>query len=231
MQQILWFSLLAIGLAACGDGSRTLAGATPPAARPSDVTARQALDDRRGELVDPDASAMVFLYYQLAGIDPPIDEWIEQDLRVLSAPAIDKAARRTAVRAELEAAARAVQDVGVIHLTMNANLSDYDPSYGEFTIGALAPSSYVPFDAFRQKIALSFSNGRTAQIWSVPQDQAQAIRDQLGSGRDASLDVTVRITGVQPRPNGGAVLAAVMDYELRQRNTGQRIVRVQVADR
>lgn len=220
MRLLFLASLMIIGLGACGDGSRTLASVPP-----------DDLDGRQGELVNPDASAMVFLYYDLAGIDPPIDDWVEQDLRVLSAPAIDKAARRTAVRAELEAAARAVRNVGVIRLTMNANLSDYDPTYGEFIIGALAPSSYVPFDAFRQKIALSFANGRTAQIWSVPKDAAQAIRDRLGSGRDASLDVAVRITGVQPRPNGGAVIATVTDYELRQGNTGQPIARVQVANR
>ena len=57
------------------------------------------------ELVNPDASTMVFLYYELAHLPLPIDTWVEEDSRVRFAPATDKAAHRAAVRAELESAA------------------------------------------------------------------------------------------------------------------------------
>ena len=38
--------------------------------------------------------------------------------------------------------------IGVTRLSLNsANLSDHDPTYGEFTVRALAPSAGIPFDA------------------------------------------------------------------------------------
>ena len=48
---------------------------------------------------------MVFLYYELAHLPLPIDTWVEEDSRVRYAPAPDEAAKRIAVRAELESAA------------------------------------------------------------------------------------------------------------------------------
>ncbi|MCB1625181.1 MAG: hypothetical protein KDI32_11380 [Pseudomonadales bacterium] len=188
-----------------------------------DAAALAGLHGRRGELLNPDASTMVFLYYDLAGLTPPFDEWVERDMRVQSAPAIDKAARRASVRSELEAASRAVRDVGLIRVSMNADLSDYDPANAEFTVGALAPSSYLAFDAFGEKIAVNFANGRTAQIWSVPADQAQSIRDRIGPGRDVSIDALLRITAVQPRAGGGAVTTSVVEYDLRSGKSGPAI--------
>ena len=78
------------------------AGAAPAAAAPP-PSGSGAFAGRTGQLVNPDESTMVFLYYDLAGIQPPIDRWVEDDNRVRMAPAIDKAATRATVRAELEA--------------------------------------------------------------------------------------------------------------------------------
>jgi hypothetical protein len=107
-------------------------------------------------------------------------------------------------------------------------LSDYDPSYGEFTVGALSPSSVVSFDAFQEKVSLRFGNGRTAQIWRVPQEQAQAVRDKIGSYGSVSLDVLLRIMSVQPGPSGGTLTSDVVEYELRESRGGTAVGRVQV---
>ena len=50
----------------------------------------QGLGGRTGELINPENSTMVFLYYDLAGLTPPIDNWVEQDNRVQFAQPLDK---------------------------------------------------------------------------------------------------------------------------------------------
>ena len=205
-------------------------GADSGAATPTPA-ASPAFKGRSAELLNPDASTMVFLYYDLAGMTPPIDNWVEDDGRVKYAPALEKASRRSAVRAELESGAAAVRGVGAIRLSMNANLSEYDPTYGEFLVRALAPSSVVPFDALGQKVSLKFGNGRTAQIWQVPLARAQAIRDKIHYIGNVSLDVLLRITAVQPGLGGGTITADVVEYELQENRSGFTLGRVQVAQK
>ena len=234
-------AVIAVLTAACGNDDRANAGAADPAgtassdaargdARKSELRAvagKSPLSQRTGELLNPDDSAVVMLYYDLAGIAPPIDNWVEEDTRVKYAAPPDKAAKRAAVRAELEAAAAGVRDVGAIRLTMNSNLSEYDPTYEEFTVRALSPSSVVTFDALGQKVSLRFANGNDAQVWRVPTGESQAIRDRIGFN-GASLDVALKITSVQPAPSGGTLITNVTDYELRDSRGGVAIARVRV---
>ena len=91
----------------------------------------------------------------------------------------------------------------MIRLSLNsANLSDYDPTYGEFTVRALAPSSVIPFDALGQKVSIRFGNGKFAQIWRVPAAEAQVIRDKLSMGNNVELDVLLAIKSVRAGPGG-----------------------------
>lgn len=210
-------------LAGCGNVN---APAATGGEQPADTDRAR---ERRGELLNPEHSAMVFLYYDLAGLPPPIDQWVEADARLQFARPADKSAMRDVVRAELESAALAVRDVGLLRLTLDAGLSDYDPAYGEFTLRALAPSSVVSYGAFNQKISLRFGNGRTAQIWRVPESQARVVNDKLGNGRRATLDVLLRIHSVQPAPGGGTLVTDVIEYELREERSQNTLARVQVA--
>jgi hypothetical protein len=180
------------------------AAATPASPNKTGAaTAREAPVPRAGiggrtrELVNPEALAMVLLRYELTGTEPPIARWVEEDFRVVSARAVDKPAQRDLIRSELEAARDGVRDIGVLRLTLAAQLSEYDPSYGEFSVRALAPSQVVYFDAMREKAELRFANGLEAQVWRVPAEGAQLIRDKLGTFGGASLDVLLRITDVQ----------------------------------
>lgn len=209
-------------------GVSAAAAASRADAKPAASAADKAFGLRTGELANPDNSTIVFLYYDLAGIAPPIDQWVEEDSRVAWAQGPDKASRRSTVKAELESARAAVGNIGFLRLTMNANLSEYDPTYGEFTIRALSPSSVVPFDAFRQRVGIRFANAKAAQTWPVAPDAARAIRDKL-SYSGASLDVLLRITGVQPAPNGGSITTEVVEYELRDSRKGYVLGRVQVS--
>ncbi len=188
------------------------------------------LAGRSRELVNPDGSAVVLLYHDLVGVPPPFERWVEEDARVSFAKPIDKQGQRELVRRELEAGLRSVHDVGALRITMAANLSDYDPSYGEFTVRALAPSSVVTFDGYREHVELRFGNGLEAQTWKVPAADAQLVRDKVGPMPNASVDVLVHITGAQPRPGGGGTITTkIVEYELRAEPSGDRLARVRVA--
>jgi hypothetical protein len=244
MRRVLIAASILLLVAACGgkDDKTGSGGPGPaeeslPVAAPAPGAASTAapagpvagLGGRTGELVNPDNNAMVFLYYDLTGIAPPIDRWVEEDSRVKYVPALDKPAAREAVRAEFEAGVAAVKGAGVIRLSLNsANLSDYDPTYGEFTVRALAPSSVIPFDALGQKVSIRFGNGKYAQIWRVPPAEAQVIRDKLAMSNNVELDVLLSIKSVVPGPAGGTITADVVEYELRETRGGTTLARVQM---
>lgn len=223
-------------LAGCGNDETPSSTATAPSSALStaaasvashSAAAAQNFAQRSGELLNPDDSTVVMLYYDLTGISPPIDSWVEEDTRVRFARAPDKAAKRAAVRAELEAAASGVRDVGMIRLRMSSDLSEYDPAYQEFTVRALSPASVVTFKALGQNVSLRFANGNDAQVWRVPSAESQAIRDRIGYG-GASLDALLKIMSVQPAPAGGTIVTNVVEYELRENRSGVAIARVRV---
>jgi hypothetical protein len=184
---------------------------------------------RTGELTNPDDATMVFLYYDLAGIAPPIDRWVEKDYRVYGARGADRAAQRAAVKAAFEAGMAAVRGVGVIHLTSEADLGDYDPTYGEFTVGALSPGSAFTFSApaLNQTIRLTLDNGLVAQTWSVPQDRVQPISDKIGTD-PLTLETTLKVDKVLPGTDGGTIVARVLSWQLRNARDGTPIARVKV---
>jgi len=234
--------LLVVLAAGCGQtdaptaASLTSSAAVGPGSKAADVPSPDrasapstSLRGRAGELINPDGSTMLLLYYDLAGIPPPLDQWLDDDMRVRLAPATEKPAARDLVRSELEAGVKGVHDVGTIRLSMHANLSEYDATYGEFNVRALAPSSVVEFKAFGQKVALKFGNARSAQTWKVPAAQAQGVRDRIGFSSDVSIDALLQIRDVHAAPEGGTITANVIEYELRENRGGTLLGRVQLA--
>jgi len=230
-----------LGLAGCGQSPATASAGGAQAAVTADASAHAAIEPvadttpadvgglagRTGELTDPDNLTMVFLYYDLAGIAPPIDQWVEEDSRVNYARGADKAARRKTVKAEFDAGLAAVHGVGVIHLAANADLSPYDPTYGEFTVGALSPGAAYTFKAQGQTVSLKFDNGLAAQSWSVPKEQAQAIADKVGNDT-LTLDATLKIRQTFPGSGGGTIVAHVVSWNLRDARNGATLARAQV---
>jgi hypothetical protein len=87
----------------------------------------------------------------------------------------------------------------------------------------------VEFKHFGHKVALKFGNARNAQVWHVPADQAQGVRDRLGFANDASVDAQLRIRDVHSAPDGGSITADVLEYELRENRGGTLLGRVQPA--
>jgi hypothetical protein len=200
------------------------AAAAPAAAEAAPATSP--LAGRTGELANPENLAMVMLYHDLAGIPAPIARWVEADNRLQFAPGPQKAALREQISAEFAAARDAVKNVGIVRVTLaDAQLSDYDPGYGEYTIRALSPSSTIPYKALGTDVTLKFDNARSAQLWRVPAEDAQRIADTLGPYGRAALDLTLAVTGVVPGTAGGTINTRIVEYELRAQRGGQTLVR------
>jgi hypothetical protein len=220
--------------AGCGESPMPVAGGTASPASPTSASrpaqsANPAFAGRTAELVNPDDTTMVLLYFDLAGLPAPIEPSLEDDMRVRMALPADKPAQREAVRRQLETGLAGVREVGAIRLSMRADLGEYDPTYGEFTVRALAPSSMVEYRALGQKVALKFGNARTAQVWRVPAQEAQAVRDRLGYSGDVSLDALLAIRDVHAAPEGGTITVNVLEYELRETRGGSLLGRVHLA--
>lgn len=218
--------------ATSGSGAVASAGASAQPG-PSRVAAAASASpgdfaDRTGEAANPDDSAMVLLYHDLAGLPVPIDKWVENDNKVTSGPPADKASLRDRVRAALTAGMTGVKGIGLVRLTMSANLSEYDPSYNEFTVRALAPSSVVSWKAFDENVSLKFGNAQKAQTWNVPKEEAQAVRDRIQYAGLVEINLLAKIKHVQPGPDGGVITADVVEYELRNTSSGSTIGRVKV---
>jgi hypothetical protein len=208
---------------------RPAAGAeSSQASRSLAAPAAPGLEGRRGELLNPDASTVVMLYFDLAKLPVPHDQWVDGDNRVQMARAADKPAQRAAVKAELEAGLAGVRSAGAIRMSILANLGEYDATYGEFTVRAFAPSSLVEFKAFGQTVSLRFGNARAAQVWRVPQSEAQGVRDRIGYA-GVSADALLQIRDVHAAPGGGTITVNVIEYELREDRGGTLLGRVQPA--
>jgi len=68
---------------------------------------------------------------------------------------------------------------------------------------------------------------RSGSARRVPAEQAQLIRDKLGTFGGASLDVPLRIADLQA---GGAIVTEVVEYELRVERSGERLGGVRVGE-
>lgn len=184
------------------------------------------LAGRNRTLTNPDDFNMVLLYYSLSGAKPTIDKWIEDDTSVRFAPPVDRDAARTALRRKIETGLAAARDVGTIRLTMDADLSDFDPSYNEYTIRAIAPSSVVYFKSFGEQVSLKFDNAEKAQRWSVDPGQSQSIRDRVQYGSGATIDLLVRVTGSTPDASAGTINTTILSYELKTRRDSNTLARI-----
>ena len=171
---------------------------------------------------------MVFLYHDLTGVPLSIDQIVEDDYGVKYATGPEKVAKREQLKASLESGLASVGGVGMIRLTTNARLSAYDPTYGEFTIGSLSPSTTFPFQAFGETVSLKFANAQQAQVWKVAPAEAQAITDKIRYMGNVNMDVLVKVLRVQPAPKGGTIIAQVISYELRDQQSNATLGRVTV---
>jgi len=205
---------------------QTGAGAAPAA--PPTIPA--AIAQRTGELTAPDDFTMLMLYYSLTGLQPPIDKWVEDDMSVRTAAPADKAAARDAVRARIAAGLQSVGNVGKLRITANAGLSDYDPSYSEYTVRIFAPSSSLVFNRAGERVLVKFDNAQAAQRWGILKDEAQGIKDRIQYNSSVVAEALLQITGASPESDGGTIRTRVISYELKNNGSGTTIARVTVPE-
>lgn len=208
-----------------------VAGVEGGATATSDATAAApspGLAGRTTEISNPDGFSTVLLYHSMIGDTPPIAKWVEEDQSVRQAQPIDKPAARAAAKAKIEAALAAMRQVGSVRVTTNANLSEYDPTYSEYMVRALAPSSSLQFEEFGEQVTIGFGNAQKAQQWSIPPAEAQSVRDRIKYSSDVELDALLKLTGATPTGTGGTITADVVEYELKSRSSGTTIARVAV---
>jgi hypothetical protein len=205
-----------VALAGCGkdapepaaNAGNTAHGMAAAPAAPSPPLAK-----RTGALTNPEDTAMVMLYHDLAGLPAPISRWVEADSRLQFTPGAQKAAMREQITREFESARDAVRSVGILRITLaDAQLSDYDPGYGEYTLRALSPSSTIIYKTLGTEVTLKFDNARVAQLWRVPPDEARRVADTLGTYGRAALDLTLAVTGVIPGTAGGTLTTRIVEY-------------------
>lgn len=241
MRSSTWLMSGLLALTACGNPSagdnQATASGSPSAATSTDggeaapadagaaATAGASLAGRTRELSNPDDFAMVLLYYSLSGTPAPIDKWVEADMDVRIAKPIDKEVARQAARRKIEAGLAAAKDVGTLRLTMDAGLSEFDPTYNEFTIRTLSPSSSATFRSFDEQVSVKFDNGDKAQRWSVDPKDARSINDRVQYGSSATIEMVLKITGSTPTASGGTITTNVLSYEIKSRRDGTTLVR------
>lgn len=226
--------VLTVLIAGCGQqqndrrvliAAASAASETTTAATASTATS-QKYTTRTGELVNPEGDQVVLLYFDLAGIAPPMDKWIELDPRVRFAQPFEKEPLRKEVRAQFDAGIASVGDVGRLRLTLNATLGNYDPSYGEYLIRDIGPGSMITFEGLGEKVSVKFSNGQVAQVWKVTPEDAKLVQDKVGPYGGVTLDLLLQITGVQPGTANAAITADIVELEMRTNPGGLSVARL-----
>ncbi|HBS36070.1 MAG TPA: hypothetical protein DEA50_13490 [Parvularcula sp.] len=183
---------------------------------------------REGILTNPSGDDMIALVYSVSGAPAPIEKWVNEKVRY-TAP-LDRPRQREESTAAFNALMQSVADAGFLQLEINADLSEYDPTYNEFLIGDLGAASYLTFQSETtfEKTSVKFRNGAKAQVWSVPREEFQSIADKMTIGHAVRLLLTLKIVGATPAANGGTIHTDVVEYEIFDQVNSARLGRVRV---
>ncbi len=213
------------------------AGAAPVAEKPASVPAQEkaaapkgapVTTGRGGVLTNPSGDDLIALVYSVSGAPAPIEKWVNEKVRY-TAP-LDRPRRREESTAAFGALMQSVADAGFLQLEINADLSEYDPTYNEFLIRDLSAASYLTFrsETTNESITVKFRNGGRAQVWSVPREELQSVVDKMTMGHMVRLLLTLKIAGATPAANGGTIHTDIVEYEIFDQMNGARLGRVRV---
>ncbi|HCK83528.1 MAG TPA: hypothetical protein DHW63_03125, partial [Hyphomonadaceae bacterium] len=183
---------------------------------------------REGILTNPSGDDMIALVYSVSGAPAPIEKWVNEKVRY-TAP-LDRPRQREESTAAFNALMQSVSDAGFLQLEINADLSEYDPTYNEFLISDLGAASYLTFQSETtfEKTSVKFRNGAKAQVWSVPREEFQSVADKMTIGHAVRLLLTLKIVGATPAANGGTIHTDVVEYEIFDQVNSARLGRVRV---
>lgn len=161
---------------------------------------------------------MAVAFYQIVGLEPPFNDWARADPRARQANEFQRAAVATRIQEELLLAARAVTGVGFVELNAGSNFGEYDMAAQGFRLTELDNDRYYSWNYGGNQYRLTMENGNEAQLWRIPQADAQRLVENSISRR-ANLKLRFRITGALPESNGGGTLQGrVVGYEVFDQN-------------
>lgn len=173
------------------------------------------------ELAHPEDLQMVLLGYRLEGRQPPIEEWAAAQHRVTSANEFERAGVLAEERERLQAVYDGTEGVGLLRLSVDARISEYDGSRGGYYLDAFTPGSVFHFSArpapnpFREeKIGLRIDNPGELNFWMLEPAAAQDVLARNNGQRHVTLDSRFRITDISRRSDGPVLSATLLGYTI-----------------
>lgn len=180
-----------------------------PSTTPQDARPLLVVGDR---MIDyPSEVQMTMLVYRLRGAEPPFETWASQHQAVRSA---DEFSRPEVLRQHTEQLRSAFADtagVGTIRFRANGGMSEYDSARQGFYITSFAPGTSYAFSAY-EHVTLQFENALAAHLWPLTPDQASAVFARNQRERGVSVDMVLRIVGVEQRGNRTLIRTTIQNY-------------------
>ncbi|GGY37081.1 hypothetical protein [Parvularcula lutaonensis] len=184
-------------------------------------------EERTRQIDHPDPDMIGWIALDWLDRSAPLDEWARRDVESgrFGPGRINEFNRdeyTAQARTALEDQKKAGMGVGRLRLSVNARLSDYDPTYEEFYLGALSPGShltYRPFGAYFPNtlsagVRVEFANAREASVLSVTPAEAEAMIERLDNFRNVTLDLDLSILDVTPASQSAVIRTRIDRYTI-----------------
>ncbi len=127
-------------------------------------------------LTEPTDDAMCLLYYKLAKLAPPLDDFAAHASSVQRANEFDKQHSLEAEKGRLIALQASLLPVTTVTIALQMNFGEYDSTAGEYDLSGFDPSQFVIFECFGQgQVRLRFDNASDAQRWMLDSKAAEAV--------------------------------------------------------
>lgn len=166
-----------------------------------------------GVLSSPNDFQMAVAFYEVIGLEPPLDQWAKEDPRARSANEFDRQSVASRVQQELLLSARSVAGVGYVELNTSSRFGEYDMAAQGFRLDALDSSRFYTWNYGGGQYKLTMENGNGASLWKIGQDDARSIVESM-SYRQVDLKLRIKIVGAMPEGQGGTLKGKIVAYEV-----------------
>ncbi|GAB4524300.1 MAG: hypothetical protein Kow00133_12500 [Amphiplicatus sp.] len=162
----------------------------------------------------PDDLQMTMLAYRLTDRVPPFEEWASEAQDVRRANEFDRAAALKEETGRLQAIYDSTENIGILQLRTNSQLSQYDSARGGYYLTAFSPGRVFTFNG-REPLSIQIENSDAAFFWPMDSNAAQEVLAQ--TNRNVSIDMTLRLTGIERRSSGLALRTRIAGYSIHSR--------------
>ena len=180
-----------------------LAAAPPPAPAPAPAAPVSA---RTKVVADPSELDVLMVFYDWLGQEPPVSKWAEQEWKVRSSDEFRKAGNQAEVENNLRSMFSSLKDTGTVKVNINAQLSEYDPKYGEYYIDAFAPGHSLQFGKYNEQVQIQVLNASDAYAWKLAAADAQRVLER-NRMRMVTIGAELKIRGARRSGDDGGILS------------------------